>query len=133
MRTGRPTLYNESILAKTNEYLNIACPENMSIPTIEGLSLALGVDDDTIVEWAKKYPVFSAATKRVMVTQKVHLINTGMFGGKEVNAAMAIFLLKNNHNMKDRTDVTTNDKDLPAPLLGGITKTPEDYGKNTDE
>lgn len=71
----------------------------MELPTIEGLALKLGVNDDTLVEWANKHEDFNEVYKRLKMSQKVQLINGGAFGGKEVNASMFIFLLKANHNM----------------------------------
>ena len=116
---GRPTKYREEFVKFVDDYLQTAVPENMDIPTIEELAVKLDVDDDQINEWTKKYPNFHAAIKKLKMLQKKHLMVVGMFGGKEINPAMAIFLLKNNHGMKDRTDITTNDKDIPAPLLNG--------------
>lgn len=99
---GRPTKYiPEIIFPKTQEYLESCGKENMELPTVEGLALALDVNDDTIVEWAKKYPDFSATLKKLVFKQKNQLMNDGMYGGKEINSAMAIFLLKANHGMKD--------------------------------
>lgn len=104
---GRPTKYSEEMLQKANDYLAMSCPENMEVPTVEGLAIALDIDDDTVVEWSKLYPEFSATIKRLKSKQKMHLINAGMFGGKEVNSTMAIFLLKVNHGL-----VETNNVDL---------------------
>ena len=42
-----------------------------------------------------------------------------MYGGKEVNAAMAIFLLKVNHGMKDGPGVAIQVN--VKPILGGVT------------
>ena len=43
---------------------------------------------------------------------KTRLVNQGLDG--DANPTMAIFILKNNHNMTDKqqTDVTTNGKDV---------------------
>jgi hypothetical protein len=114
-----PYKYSEDIIIKTNEYISSCSMAQMELPTVEGLALFLEVNDDTIVEWSKTYEEFGELYKKLMMTQKVQLINNGAYGGKEVNTAMFIFLLKNNHNMKDRTDVTTNDKELPVPIYGG--------------
>lgn len=97
---GRPTKYvPEVIFPLIEEYIQSCGKEQMELPTIEGLSLKLGVNDDTIVEWGKIYPEFSATIKKILAKQKVQLMNDGMYGGKEVNPAMAIFLLKVNHGM----------------------------------
>lgn len=39
-----------------------------------------------------------------------------------INCAMAIFLLKVNHGMveKSQTDITTQGEKLPMPILGGL-------------
>ena len=98
---GRPTKYSPDVFVKIEEYLTSCGRLQTSLPTIEGLSLHLGVNTDTINEWAKKYPDFSATIKKIVMKQKQQLMDDGMYGGKEVNAAMAIFLLKVNHNMHE--------------------------------
>jgi hypothetical protein len=99
---GRPTKYAPEVFNKIEEYLQMCGKEQMSLPTIEGLSLHLGVNTDTINEWAKKYPDFSATIKKLVMKQKQQLMDDGMYGGKEVNQAMAIFLLKVNHGMHEQ-------------------------------
>ena len=85
--------------------------EQMSLPTIEGLADYLDVTSDTIRRWSKENQEFSATVKRILDKQKIQLMQDGMYGGKEVNAAMAIFLLKANHGLKDggnQTNVQVN-------------------------
>lgn len=72
--------------------------EQTKLPTVDGLCLYLGIDDDTYVEWCKKYKEFSASTKALMKMQKNQLIDDGLYGGKEVNSSMAVFLLKSTIN-----------------------------------
>jgi len=99
---GRPTKYiPDTIFPLIEEYVSGCGKEQMELPTVEGLALKLGVDNDTVVEWGKKYPEFSVTIKNILMKQKLQLMNDGMYGGKEVNQAMAIFLLKVNHGMKD--------------------------------
>jgi len=98
---GRPTKYTPDIFGKVKEYFLMVGREQMALPTVEGLADHLGVDGDTLVRWGKKYPEFYATIKKVKGKQKVQLMNDGMYGGKEVNAAMAIFLLKVNHGMNE--------------------------------
>lgn len=114
---GRPTKYDPSMIQAAQEYIDSCGREATELPTIEGLAQKLGVDDDQVNEYSKLYPEFHATIKELKSKQKTQLMNDGMYGGKEVNTAMAIFLLKNNHGMKDRTDVTTNDKDIPTPII----------------
>lgn len=99
---GRPTKYiPEIIYPLIEEYIQSCGKENMSLPTIEGLADKLDVTSETIREWAKEYPEFSSTIKKITDKQKIQLMDDGMYGGKEVNAAMAIFLLKVNHGMNE--------------------------------
>lgn len=124
-RTGRPSLYRQEFNQELDKYLASTGRENTSLPTIQGFALHLGVNDDTLNEWGKKHKEFSATLKRLKNIQAKQLIDDGIYGGKEVNATIVKLLLQNNHGMKERTDTTTNDKDLPQPIISGI-KLPEE-------
>ena len=118
---ARPTSYDSSMIQKANTYIDSCGREATELPTVEGLAEYLGVARDTIYEWIKpehKYDEFSDTIKRIAEKQKNQLINDGLYGGKEVNQAMAIFLLKVNHGMIEKTavDVTSNGKRIP--LIG---------------
>jgi hypothetical protein len=84
----------------------------MHLPKIESFAIRLGVSKDSLYEWAKLYPEFSDALKKILLKQAEQLIDDGIYGGKEVNSTIVKLLLQNNHGMKERTDTTTNDKDL---------------------
>ena len=43
-----------TVFKKIQEYISEAVPENMKIPTVEGLCLKLGIHRDTLYEWAKQ-------------------------------------------------------------------------------
>ncbi len=96
---ARPTKYDPSLINKIPEYFNNVGREQTMLPTRYGFAKFIGVNDDTLVEWEKKYPAFSAAIKEIDDLQKEQLMNDGLYGGKEVNSTMAIFLLKANHGM----------------------------------
>lgn len=98
---GRPTLYTPGVIVEINEYLKEAIPQNMKIPTIEGIALKLGISRDTLYEWAKKYPEFSDTLDKLKMMQKESLTEIGIFGGKEINAAIVKLLLEVNHNMRE--------------------------------
>ena len=104
---GRPTKYYPDMNAVAKEYIASCGREATELPTIEGLSLLLECDDEQISIWGKKYPEFSATIKCLKSKQKNQLMNDGLYGGKDINTAMAIFLLKVNHNMieKNATDM----------------------------
>ncbi len=101
MSAGRPTKYEPRMVEMAREYIKSCGREATELPTIEGLALKLDVDDDQINEWGKKYPEFHATTVKLKRTQKNQLVNDGLYGGKEVNSSMAIFLLKANHEMME--------------------------------
>lgn len=104
---GRPTKYlPEAIYPKIEEYLAQCSREQTRLPTIEGLALFLGIDDDTVVEWGKKSVEFSAAIKKIKMLQKEQLMNDSFYGGKEVNAGAGVFMLKANHGMKENDPST---------------------------
>lgn len=116
---GRPTKYDPILVDKAKNYLSMCGREQTKLPTKQGLALFLGVDDETLNEWAKEHKEFSATLKELMLTQAEQLINDGIYGGKEVNSTIVKLLLQNNHGMKERVDQTTNDKSLPTPIYAG--------------
>ncbi|MHA1304799.1 MAG: terminase small subunit [Candidatus Heimdallarchaeaceae archaeon] len=103
---GRPTKYiPDKIYPLIEEYFESCSREQTQLPTIEGLALKLEVNTETLYEWQKVHPEFSNTLKKILAKQKAQLMNDGMYGGKEVNAAMAIFLLKANHGLKDTPSI----------------------------
>jgi hypothetical protein len=103
IKTGRPTLYSPKIIDELNQYLTEAVPENMKIPTVEGIALRVGINKKTLYEWAKIYPEFSNALEELKMKQKECLQEIGIFGGKEINATIVALLLKVNHDMIETT------------------------------
>lgn len=96
---GRPTKYAPTVIKELNQYLKEAIPQNMKIPTVEGIALKLGVSKNTLYEWAKKNPKFQDALEELKMKQKEALTEIGIFGGKEINATIVALLLKVNHDM----------------------------------
>jgi hypothetical protein len=115
MPSGRPTKYNEEMLQKALEYSQGYWRDRGdSIPSYTGLCRYLEVDKETIHDWAKKEPIFSAALRTIKQDQEIECLNKGLNG--EFNSAITKLVL-HNHGYKDRHDHTTNDRDLPQPLL----------------
>ena len=119
---ARPTKYKSSFIAEADRYLATTGKEQTHLPKIESFAIYLGVNKTTLYEWAKKYKKFSNALEKILLRQGEQLIDDGIYGGKEVNSTIVKLLLQNNHGMKERTDTTTNDKDLPTPIYGGQAK-----------
>lgn len=127
-KVGRPSKYDPSFIQEVDAYLETTGKEQTSLPTKQGFALWIGVDDDTLDNWANaKYPddyedkklrgrlirpEFFGALKKLMLTQAKQLIDDGIYGGKEVNSTIVKLLLQNNHGMKERQDMTSGDEKL---------------------
>lgn len=101
IKQGRPTKYKPEMMGQIEEYISMCGREQMALPTIEGLAIHLDVTSETIRKWVNKNKEFSSTIKKLADRQKEQLMNDGMYGGKEINQAMAIFLLKVNHGMNE--------------------------------
>lgn len=119
MPAGRPTKYDPSMVRAVDAYLRTVGREQTKLPKRVDVALLLGVDEDTLNNWAKNEPKFLGALTRVDDLQKAQLMDDGMYGGKEVNARVAQFLLSANHGMAEvsHTDVTSAGKALEAPRV----------------
>lgn len=125
MTAGRPSKYQDSFIQEVDKYLAEKGGTSGSLPTKQGFALRIGVDDDTLDNWANAkdedgkliHPEFFGALKKLMQSQAIQLIDDGIYGGKEVNSTIVKLLLQNNHGMKERVDQTTNDKDIPPVLV----------------
>jgi hypothetical protein len=133
-KAGRPTKYSEDILAATLKYVDgaedrfstftksySATGESFErlveagLPTVEGLALELHVHRDTIQEWRKEHKPFSVALELLDQKQRQMLIKGGLSG--YYNPLITKLVLSANHGMKEKTDVTTDDKPLPQPII----------------
>jgi len=115
MPGGRPTDYDQEQAETAAEaYLQTCGREQTKLPKVTEFYRLLGITRETGSQWQKEHPEFSDTCKKIMDIQQEELIDDGLFGGKEVNASMAIFLLKANHNMIEttHTDITTNGESM---------------------
>jgi len=116
------------MLIKARRYVNAKYPNKEEVtPTIEGLSMYLGVARATIYTWAKdeKKREFSDTVERLMAKQGRTLINGGLSG--QLNPTITKLALSSNHGMRERVDMTSDDKALPAPVTNMLDKV---YGPN---
>ena len=128
---GRPSKYRPEFIASVDEYLAQCVDEEtefhktrgdksdsydrilkVNLPMIEGFSKFLDVDVTTIYEWAKVYPEFSHALEHIKEEQKNRLLNEGLAG--TYNPMIAKLILSANHDMKEKSDVTSDGK----PIMG---------------
>lgn len=126
MPGGRPSSYDDSFIDKVDEYILTTGRESTELPTVEGFARYINVDSDTINNWAEAkdeednriHPEFFGAIKVLKSRQREQLMNDGLYGGKEVNSTMAIFLLKANHGMiETEKRILANDVDHPLIQL----------------
>lgn len=133
---GRPVEYNQDVCTRAEEYL-ASCVDHeytriktegtgsttyenfikVELPTIEGLSIHLGITRETVYDWKGKYPMFSDIVSEIMAEQAKRLLNNGIAG--TYNASIAKLMLTK-HGYVEKSDFTTNGKDLPSPILGGV-------------
>jgi hypothetical protein len=119
--TGRPPEYNPKYPQMTKDYVASCVDEEIrrivsdgektttyqyrvkvNLPTIEGLSLFLGVHKDTIYEWEKQGvdPLFSDALVYLRAEQGKRLVNSGL-SGDYVSPIAKVLLVS--HGYKDAT------------------------------
>jgi len=119
---ARPVEYKEEYVSKTIEYIN-SCEDSINeigklvvkLPSIEGLALYLDINKTTVYEWEKTYDEFSNVIDTLRGKQAEKLLNNGL--SNTYNSTIAKVLLTK-HGYREGIDQTTNDKDLPTPILG---------------
>lgn len=126
---GRPLEYGESILEKAWEYIAM-CKDTQGneengfkpivrFPNKGGLAVHLGVRRETLYDWAKKYEEFSNIMEEIGAIQESRLLENGLAG--IYNSTITKVILTK-HGYREGIDTTTNDKDLPTPLLQALEK-----------
>ncbi len=122
MAGGRPIEYNQSFVERTKEYLS-SCEDTVNehgrlvvkLPSIEGLAVFLDINKTTIYDWESKYEEFSHVIDTLRGKQAEKLLNNGLSGA--YNSTISKVILTK-HGYREGIDQTTNDKDLPTPILG---------------
>lgn len=123
----------KDLIAKANAYLEetISMSSHTLLPTVEGLALELDVWRDTLYAWAARgqeadatelQKEFSNILKRLQQAQANKLIQNSLAG--RYNATIAS-LMMSKHGYVRQTDVTSGGKELPTPILGGVSVRPD--------
>lgn len=121
---GRPPIYGEEILEKAREYLEICkdteedkennIKKKVKLPSIGGMAVYLGVRRETLHAWDKNYLEFSNIMEELRAIQEERLINNGLSG--EYSPTITKVILTK-HGYREGIDQTTNDKDIPIPIM----------------
>lgn len=114
---GRPTKYDESFIKMVDEYILTTGREQTSLPTVEGLAHYLDTSREAVNRWTKKHKAFRIALRRLKTIQGEQLINDGIYGGKEINPTIVKLLLMNNHGMRERKDVTSDNEKIEPMVI----------------
>jgi DNA-binding XRE family transcriptional regulator len=71
-------------------------------PTYVRFARSIGVSRSTLFEWAEHHKEFSDSMKTCNEISEAILLENGLQG--TYNSTFAMFLLKNNHGYKDKTE-----------------------------
>ena len=148
---GRPREYDPAYhLTQTRLYLDGGIREiemystvekkymRVKLPQVAGLASFLKIGRNTIYEWMKVYPDFRDTIEQLLILQEEMLIEYGL--NNQFNSTITKLLL-GTHGYKDKTDVTTNGKDISpeskvaadTALDSFLTKKPDDNTGNTKD
>jgi hypothetical protein len=123
MAGGRPKEFKETYISLVNDYI-AECEDTfdkekneymVKLPTVEGFALFIGHHKDTIYEWCKENKLFSDAIDEIKNNQLNKLINKGLSG--KYNPTIAKLLLSGNHNIREKSDITTDDKKIETGVV----------------
>ena len=127
-RAGQPTKYDPKYNTYVDDYLELNIDEvetnrwNLSgqhikvrLPTIEGFALYIGVTRQTLYEWKETHQEFSYSLTRILNEQKKRLLNMGLSG--HYNPTIAKLILSSDHGMREKSDITSDDKPLGVSTL----------------
>ena len=98
----------EQFKERINDYLKLCIKNNMK-PTVEGLALAFGRDRKTIWQWCNHIESdFLNESSRNLLRKTYSMLNSNLIDlalNNKANPVFSIFLMKNNFNYKDQTEV----------------------------
>lgn len=134
-KNGRPKEYRDVFVEDVYKYVvecaNKTADGDVFLPTVEGLAKEMGYSKETIYQWAKEKQDFSDALEFLKNSQCVDLVNKGLAG--KFNPTIAKLVLSANHGMREKTDVTTDDKQITFNLVTDVSnKYATDRGATTD-
>lgn len=120
IRKGRPCAFNskEECLEEVEDYFKL-CYECNVIPTIASLALYLGLNRETLYNYANnpKLYDFSNVLKHAINTCQSYQEGAVLDGS--IQAVPFIFLAKNYYGLKDTTDISFNNQQNDTTINSG--------------
>lgn len=121
-RTGPWSAYRKEYAGKfLDQYLETCVDDfggtvkKVQIPTISGYARHIDVGTAVIGKWREKHLEFDIAIRKLLDIQQDKLVNEGL--ASNYNHNIAKLMLSSNHGMTERSDVTSNGKELPTPII----------------
>ncbi len=102
---GRPSKYNPDNLPDMSQIINVLMSQGACKLEV---AVALGICKDTLNEWCKEYPAFSAAIKRGVELSEVWWRRKGRenVDSKEFNSTLWYMNMKNRFKWADKVETT---------------------------
>jgi hypothetical protein len=106
---GRPSKYDPSFVALTEDYARNPKKYDDPVPTVEGIATECGVGKDTYLRWCSEHEDLSNAymelkSRQARLLQKYGLLN-------KTNALITKLMLSANHGMSEKNGVELTGKD----------------------
>jgi len=117
---GRPQKDLSELPTGWHDYVLTEMEQGASLQEIKAY---FGISNDLHARWMKDEEEYSETIKRGIELSEAWWMKKGRVNleNKDFSATLWYMNMKNRFAWKDRQDVTTNDKDLPTPILGGLT------------
>lgn len=121
---GRPSELTDSMMEKAHGFLDwvdanpIKDKDGKDVertPKLITLARFLGVDRNTVTNWRKVSEEFDAICNEINDRYEEKLVDFGLAGVYQPR--VATFLLSADHGKREKSDVTTDGKELPTPIL----------------
>ena len=123
MTAGAPTKYRKEYVEKAKEYIETYEELGDKIPSIEGFADFIEVGRKTIYNWCK----LNEDNKRIASEEFLHTLarlearqgkilqNKGLDG--TFNATITKLMLSANHGMREKSDITSDDKPIEGNTI----------------
>lgn len=121
---GRPTKFNDEVLAKAKEYLEAWEELGDYIPQLAGLSEHCQISETSRKKYEKENEEFATLCARVRARQQRVLINKGL--SRESEASLSkLLLMKHGYSDRVEQDVKSSDGSMSPTRIEIVAKEPD--------